>query len=51
VTTAAAPLLFGLLMSWIGLGALAVSAGPSLAALAALVFLRVQPEPGAAPAD
>jgi hypothetical protein len=51
VTTAAAPLLFGLLMSWIGLGALAVSAGLSLAALAALVFLRVQPEPGAAPAD
>jgi MFS family permease len=43
VTTAAAPLLFGLMMSRIGLGALVVSAGLSLAALAALAFLRVQP--------
>jgi MFS family permease len=43
VTTAAAPLLFGLLTSGIGLKALWVSAGLSLAALAALAFLRVQP--------
>jgi len=43
VTTAAAPLLFGLLMDAIGTGALVVSAGLSLAALAALALLRVQP--------
>ncbi len=49
VTTAAAPLLFGLLTSRMGLGALWVSAGLSLAALAALALLRVQPEPAAAP--
>ena len=51
VTTAAAPLLFGLLMSHIGLGALIVSSGLSLAALAALTFLRVQPEAAAAPGN
>jgi MFS family permease len=51
VTTAAAPLVFGLLMSWIGLGALMVSAGLSLAALAILALLRLQPQPDAAPAD
>lgn len=44
VTTAAAPLLFGLLMSRMGLGALVVSAGLSLAALGALTLLRIQPE-------
>ncbi len=43
VTTAAAPLLFGLLLDAIGTGALVVSAGLSLAALAALALLRVQP--------
>jgi MFS family permease len=43
VTTAAAPLLFGLMMSRMGLGALAVSAGLSLAALGALALLRLQP--------
>jgi hypothetical protein len=42
VTTAAAPLLFGLLMSRIGLGALIVSAGLSLAALGALALLRLR---------
>lgn len=51
VTTAAAPLLFGLLMSRMGLGALVVSGGLSLAALAALAFLRVQPQPAAAPGN
>ncbi len=48
VTTAAAPLLFGLMMSRIGLGALMVSAGLSIAALGALALLRIQS--GAAPA-
>jgi hypothetical protein len=43
ITTAAAPLLFGLMMSRLGLGALAVSAGLSLAALGALALLRVRP--------
>ena len=43
VTTAAAPLLFGLLLDAMGTGALLVSAGLSLAALAALGLLRVQP--------
>ena len=51
VTTAAAPLLFGLLMTHIGLGALWVSAGLSLAALAALALLRVQPEAAPAPGN
>ena len=51
VTTAAAPLLFGLLTSRIGLAALWVSAGLSLAALAALAFLRVQPQPAPAPSN
>ena len=43
VTTAAAPLLFGLLLDAMGTGALIVSAGLSLAALAALALLRAQP--------
>jgi hypothetical protein len=42
VTTAAAPLLFGLLTAHIGLAALWLSAGLSLAALAALGLLRVE---------
>jgi MFS family permease len=49
VTTAAAPLLFGLLMSRMGLGALVVSTGLSLAALGALALLRVQPVAATAP--
>ncbi len=49
VTTAAAPLLFGLLTSRFGLGALVVSSGLSLAAFVALAWLRVQPEPAPAP--
>lgn len=43
ITTAAAPLLFGLLLNGMGTGALVVSGGLSLAALAALGFLRMQP--------
>jgi MFS family permease len=43
VTTAIAPLLFGLLMNAMGLAALIVSAGLSLAALAALALLRLPP--------
>jgi MFS family permease len=43
VTTAAAPLLFGLLLNVMGTGALVVSGGLSLAALASLALLRVQP--------
>jgi MFS family permease len=42
VTTAAAPLLFGLLLNAIGPGALVVSGGLSLAALASLALLRTQ---------
>ena len=47
VTTALAPLLFGLLMSRMGLAAIAVSAGVGLAALAALTLLRVEPNAAA----
>jgi MFS family permease len=43
VTTAAAPLLFGLLLDAMGTRALLVSAGLSLTALAALALLRAQP--------
>src|SRR5206468_2347287 len=43
VTAAAAPLLFGLLLDAMGTGALVISAGLGLAALAALALLRVQP--------
>jgi MFS family permease len=43
VTAAAAPLLFGLLLDAMGSGALVISAGVSLAALAMLALLRVQP--------
>jgi hypothetical protein len=43
VTAAAAPVLFGLLLDAMGVGALIVSAGLGLAALAALALLRPQP--------
>ncbi len=43
VTAAAAPLLFGLLLDAMGSGALVISAGLGLAALAALALLRAQP--------
>ena len=51
VTTAVAPLLFGLLTNRFGLGALFVSAGLGLTALTALAFLRVEPEAAAARGD
>jgi MFS family permease len=43
VTAAAAPLVFGLLLDAMGTGALVISAGIGLAALAALALLRLQP--------
>ena len=43
VTTAAAPLLFGLLLDAMGPGALIISAGLSLADLAGLALLRARP--------
>jgi len=43
ITTAAAPLLFGLLLDVMGTSALVVSSGLSLAALASLALLRLQP--------
>src|SRR5260370_9526691 len=43
VTAAAAPLLFGLLLDAMGTSALLISAGISLAGLAALALLRAQP--------
>jgi MFS family permease len=43
VTTAAAPLIFGLLLNAMGTGALMVSAGLSLAALLSLALLQVPP--------
>jgi MFS family permease len=43
ITTAAAPLLFGLLLDVMGTSALVVSGGLSLAALASLALLRLQP--------
>ena len=43
ITTAAAPLLFGLLLNEMGTAALIISGGLSLAALAVLGLLRVQP--------
>ena len=39
---AASPLIFGLLIDWLGVGALAVSAGVSIAALVALLGLRTR---------
>jgi hypothetical protein len=42
---AASPLIFGLLMDWFGVGALAISAGMSNAALLALMGLRARTAP------
>jgi hypothetical protein len=44
-TQAASPLLFGLLMDRMGVGALAISAGLCLSALVALLLLKAQPVP------
>jgi predicted MFS family arabinose efflux permease len=46
---AASPLIFGLLMDWLGVGALAISAGMSIAALLALMGLRARTSPAAVP--
>ncbi len=42
-TQAASPLLFGLLMDYMGIGVLAISAGLSLSALFALLLLKARP--------
>jgi len=49
-TQALSPLLFGLILDRLGVAALLVSAGMSLAALAALLLLRLGPRPVGAPA-
>jgi len=49
-TQAASPLLFGLLMDYMGIGVLAISAGLSLSALFALLMLRARPAAAPAPA-
>jgi MFS family permease len=49
-TQAASPLLFGLLMDSMGIGVIAVSAGLSLSAFVALLFLKAQPVTAPAPA-
>jgi MFS family permease len=46
---AASPLLFGVLIDWLGVGALAISAGMSMAALLALMGLRARTAPAALP--
>ena len=46
---AASPLIFGLLIDWLGVGALAVSSGMSIAALLALIGLRARASPAAVP--
>ena len=43
------PLIFGLLIDWLGVGALAISAGMSIAALLALTGLRAHTAPAAVP--
>jgi MFS family permease len=45
---AASPLIFGLLIDWLGVGALAISSGLSIAALLALIGLRARTSPAAA---
>jgi len=42
---AASPLIFGLLIDWLGVGAPAISAGMSIAALLALLGLRARTSP------
>jgi predicted MFS family arabinose efflux permease len=46
---AASPLIFGLLIDWLGVGALAVSSSMSIAALLALTGLRARASPVAVP--
>jgi len=49
-TQAASPPLFGVLMDYMGIGVLAISAGLSLSALFALLMLRARPRAAPAPA-
>jgi hypothetical protein len=49
-TQAAAPLLFGVLIDYTGTGVLAISAGLSLSALFALLFLKARPAAAPVPA-
>ena len=49
-TQAASPLLFGLLMDYMGIGVLAISASLSMSALFALLMLRARPRAAPAPA-
>jgi hypothetical protein len=46
---AASPFIFGLLIDWLGVGALALSAGVSIAALLALMGLKARASPAAVP--
>jgi MFS family permease len=46
---AASPLIFGLLIDWLGVGALTISAGMSIAALIALMGLRARTAPAGVP--
>ena len=46
---ATSPLIFGLLIDWLGVGALAISASMSIAALLALMGLRAHTAPAAVP--
>jgi MFS family permease len=46
---AASPLVFGLLIDWLGVGALTISAGMSIAALIALMGLRARTAPAGVP--
>jgi hypothetical protein len=48
---AASPLIFGLLIDWMGVGAVAISAGMSIAALLALMALRARTSPEAMPSQ
>jgi len=48
---AASPLIFGLLIDWLGVGALAISAGMSIAALLALMALRARTSSTAVPSQ
>jgi len=48
---AASPLIFGLLIDWLGVGALAISAGMSIAALLALMALRAWTSSTAVPSQ
>jgi hypothetical protein len=48
---AASPLIFGLLIDWMGVGAVAISAGVSIAALLALMALRARTSPAAMPSQ